>query len=102
MTYFPEDILIIIFRYLHRDKMKLLNIEYHFNFISASGQYIYCIKHSPACVFNYRHYWKPVPTFMIKDNDQWNNITNLNRKVMAVLPKNYYKILIVPFRLYKI
>ena len=32
MPYFPEDIIIIIFRYLHRYQMKLLNQEYHSKF----------------------------------------------------------------------
>ena len=31
MPYLLEDIIIIIFRYLHRDKMKLLNQEYYQN-----------------------------------------------------------------------
>ncbi len=39
MPKIPEDIIIIIFRYLHRNKMKLLNQEYHtkFNFYRSWG-----------------------------------------------------------------
>ena len=97
MPKIPEDIILIIFRYLHRNKMKLLNQEYYSSFEFKKPAQILEYKIHPLHRLNYRpfsSYHRPPSGGMMRP------INNFKKNIMRsgqiifffqgiVLPNNY-------------
>ena len=92
MSKIPEDIILIIFRYLHRNKMKLLNQEYQNQFFFVDDQFqiglyqIYCERfRARTDRWNYRKDLFECNRYIIGIKNGFRTISNVR------LPKHYYK-----------
>ncbi len=84
MPYFPEDIIIIIFRYFHKDKMRLLNQEYIRNLMKY--------RNNDSIRFKCLDFNKRDINSVFYSRDAVHYICNIRHGSIAVLSKNYFHV----------
>ena len=89
MPHIPEDIILIIFRYLHRNKMKLLNEEYHKRYKLDESEFylIHFVREAEDVKINYRG----LPNIIYRKSFDIGHIDKDNFSLSSgiKLPKNY-------------